>query len=74
MAATKDIAPRSAPRKSPQDLARELRLVMSVVITCVAALRHQNAEQDQEMALVLMRLVSDPLSRLIDELDPPPPL
>ena len=50
-------------------LALRLRLVMAVVQVCVAALRHQNADCDAEVAHVLQRHAGDRLDIEIEQLD-----
>lgn len=51
-----------------QDLSRRLKLMMAVIHVCFAALRHQNADSDSEIADVLQRHVGDRLSVEIEQL------
>jgi hypothetical protein len=39
----------------------DLSMIQNVIIVCVAALHHQNAEQDDEIAQVLRRCADDKL-------------
>jgi len=52
-----------------EDLLRRLRLIMAVVHTAAAALRHQNADSDAEIASVLERHAGDRLSVEIEQLE-----
>jgi hypothetical protein len=52
-----------------EDLLRRLRLIMAVVYTSAAALRHQNADSDAEIASVLERHAADRLSVEIEQLE-----
>lgn len=51
-----------------QGLSRRLKLMMAVIHVCFAALRHQNADSDSEIAEVLQRHVGDRLSVEIEQL------
>jgi hypothetical protein len=52
-----------------QELARSLRLAFSAVVVCAGALRHQNAEMDEEIALVLKTGCSDRLDAAIEGIE-----
>lgn len=47
---------------------RKLRLTMSVITTAVGALRHQNADSDEDVANVLQRCASDRLDIEIEKI------
>jgi hypothetical protein len=50
-------------------LAQRLQLILPVISVAVLALRHQNAELDADIALVLSRNACDPLNIEIDQLE-----
>ena len=54
-------------RKHLEDLLRGLKLVLSVVSVAVDALRHQNADGDEDVALVLQRAAGDRLDIEIEK-------
>lgn len=47
---------------------RKLRLTMSVITTAIGALRHQNADSDEDVANVLERCASDRLDIEIEKI------
>ena len=51
------------------ELARSLRLAFSAVVVCAGALRHQNAEMDEEIALVLKTGCCDRLDAAIEGIE-----
>jgi hypothetical protein len=51
------------------DIRRHLQVAQAVVYVCSAALRHQNADSDNEIATTLQRCVGDELDRQIKRLD-----
>jgi hypothetical protein len=48
---------------------QRLQLILPVISVAVLALRHQNAELDEDIALVLSRNACDPLDVEIDQLE-----
>jgi hypothetical protein len=46
-----------------------LRHIQSAVVVAVAALRHQNCELDEDIAILLQRSVSDRLEEQIEKLE-----
>lgn len=48
---------------------QRLQLILPVISVAVLALRRQNAELDEDIALVLSRHASDPLNVEVDQLE-----
>lgn len=68
------VAKKSTVRKEPlgralNDLGRRLDLYRVFVMVAVSALKHQNAENDADIGLALMRGVSDPLFNEIQQVE-----
>jgi predicted secreted protein len=62
-----------------EDTLRRLELIRSSSAICVSALRHQNCEIDEDVAIVMQRNVADKvgeeiekLSQLLEALEPEP--
>jgi hypothetical protein len=51
------------------DISLRLRVAMAATVVCGAALKPQNADSDEDAAVVLQRCVADKLDRQIERLD-----
>jgi hypothetical protein len=65
--------PRSVPPESPARILSAVRLrlkfVMAAAFTVCAALKFQNAELDEDIALIVGRFVGDEIDRQIEAID-----
>jgi len=52
-----------------RDVRRQLKVAQAVVYVCSAALKHQNSDNDTDVALALQRCVGDVLDLQIEQLD-----
>lgn len=56
-------------RNKLEDATRYMRLAMAAVVVAVAALRHQNADNDEDVALLLQRAAADRLDMAIEKVE-----
>jgi nitrate reductase NapAB chaperone NapD len=69
MVAGKSISKARSARAPLAEVVRHLRHVRSAVVVAVAALRQQNCELDEDIAVVLQRNVADQLHDQIERLE-----
>jgi hypothetical protein len=59
----------SKPLSMLSDISVRLKVAMAATVVCGAALKSQNADSDEDAAVVLQRCVADELDRQIERLD-----
>jgi hypothetical protein len=59
----------SKPLPMLSDISLRLKVAMAATVFCGAALKSQNADSDDDTAVVLQRYVADELDRQIERLD-----